>query len=175
MAFLLLIAGHETTIGLIGSALLELCTRRDQRQLLIADPDLIGPAVEEFLRYEGPVQRATFRVAVEDVEVGGTLIPAGSLVSLMVGSANHDPDQFANPDELDLTRQANRHVAFGQGVHFCIGAPLARLEAQIAIGAFVGRFPDYDLSTAEESLTYQPTVVRALKALPVKLRPSWDG
>jgi len=175
MAILLLIAGHETTVGLIGAALLELCRRRDQRELLLNDPGLIGPAVEEFLRYEGPVQRATFRVAVEDVELGGVLIPAGSVVTMMVGSANHDPDRFPDPDKVDITRDTRGHVAFGRGMHMCLGALLARQEAQIAIGSLLRRFPDYTLSKGEDALTYQPTVIRALSSLPVHLGPAREG
>jgi cytochrome P450 len=175
MAILLLIAGHETTVGLIGSALLELCRRRDQRELLLGDPDLIGPAVEEFLRYEGPVQRATFRVAVEDVELGGLVIPSGSVVTMMVGSANRDPERFPDPDKLDITRETRGHVAFGRGIHMCLGALLARQEAQIAIGTLLRRFPGYALSKGEDALAYQPTVIRALSSLPVHLGPGREG
>lgn len=169
MAFLLLIAGHETTVGLISSMALGLAERPDQRELLLQDPDLVENAVEEFLRYDGPVQRSTFRVATEDVVIADTLIPEGSLVSMHIGGANHDPEVFENPDEIDVTRNIERHVAFGQGVHFCLGAPLARLEAQIAIGTLLKRFPRYELAAAPEDLEYQPTVVRALVSLPVRL------
>lgn len=165
--FLLLIAGHETTVGLIGNMLLGLCRRRDQRQLLLDDPGLAESAVEEFLRFDGPVQRTTFRIATEDVEIGGTVIPKHGQVLTYLGSANHDPKQFENPENLDITRDCDRHVAFGQGIHFCVGSPLARLEAQIALRSFLARFPDYDLAVPDEELSYLPTVVRALSALPV--------
>lgn len=169
MAFLLLIAGHETTVGLISTMALGLAEHPDQRDLLLKDPGLIENAVEEFLRFDGPVQRSTFRVAAEDVVIANTLIPQGSLVSMHIGGANHDPEVFENADELDITRDIERHVAFGQGVHFCLGAPLARLEAQIAIGTLLRRFPTYELAVSPEELQYQPTVVRALMSLPVKL------
>jgi cytochrome P450 len=175
MAFLLLIAGHETTVGLIGAMALGLWRQPDQRQLLIDDPGLIEQAVEEFLRYEGSVQRSTFRVAIEDVSIGGAVIPAGSLVTMLITGANHDPDRFERPDELDITRSAQRHVAFGQGIHFCLGAPLARMEAKIAIGSLLRRFPGYAVAVPLETLTYQPTVIRALAALPVSLRGEAGG
>ncbi|WP_127818371.1 cytochrome P450 family protein [Microbacterium sp. CPCC 204701] len=168
-AFLLLIAGHETTVGLIGNMLLGLCRRRDQRQLLLDDPELAASAVEEFLRFDGPVQRTTFRTATEDVELGGTVIPKHGQVFAYLGSANHDPQVFENPDEIDITRDIERHVGFGQGIHFCLGSPLARLEARIALQSFLARFPDYALAVPEDELTYLPTVVRALSALPVHL------
>ena len=169
MAFLLLIAGHETTVGLIGAMAFGLWKHRDQRQLLIDDPELITGAVEEFLRLEGPVQRSTFRVAIEDVAIGGAVIPAGSLVTMLLGGANRDPGKFDRPDEVDITRNVERHVAFGQGIHFCLGAPLARMEAKIAIGSLLRRFPEYEVKVPEEGLAYQPTVIRALAALPVNL------
>lgn len=168
-AYLLLIAGHETTVGLIGNMLLGLCRRRDQRQLVLDDPGLAESAVEEFLRFDGPVQRTTFRIATEDVEVGGTVIPKHGQVTAYLGSANHDPQVFENPDEIDITRAIERHVGFGQGIHFCVGSPLARLEARIALQSFLARFPDYELAVPDDEITYQPTVVRALTALPVRL------
>ncbi|WP_127817804.1 cytochrome P450 family protein [Microbacterium sp. CPCC 204701] len=170
MAFLLLIAGHETTVGLIGSSALALCRRRDQRELLLADPSLMPGAVEEFLRFDGPVLRSTGRVAAEDITIAGHFIPAGSIVSMLIGGANHDPEVFADADELDITREMERHVAFGQGVHFCLGAPLARLEAQLALGTLLERFPDYDRTISDAELQYMPTVIRALASLPVALR-----
>lgn len=175
MAFLLLIAGHETTVGLIGAMALGLWRQPDQRQLLIDDPGLIDQAVEEFLRHEGSVQRSTFRVAVEDVSIGGAVIPAGSLVTMLITGANHDPERFERPDELDITRSAQRHLAFGQGIHFCLGAPLARMEAKIAISSLLRRFPGYAVAVPPETLTYQPTVIRALAALPVSLRGGAEG
>ncbi|MFK0156649.1 cytochrome P450 [Streptomyces sp. NPDC090499] len=171
MAFLLLIAGHETTVGLIGSMALGLWRHQDQRRLLLDDPGLIDSAVEEFLRFEGAVQRSTFRVATEDVEIADTRIPKGSMVTMLIGSANHDPDHFDNPDELNITRDPDRHVAFGQGIHFCLGAPLARAEAAIAISTLLKRFPTYSVTAPDDELTYQPTVIRALAALPVELEP----
>lgn len=171
MAFLLLIAGHETTVGLIGTMAHRLATLPDQRELLLQDPDLIENAVEEFLRFEGAVQRSTLRVAMEDLVIADTRIPAGSVVSMLLGSANHDPRKFENPDEVDITRDTTGHVAFGQGIHFCLGAPLARAEAQIAIGTLLRRFPGYELAVSEDELRYARTVIRALVGLPVHLKP----
>lgn len=171
MAFLLLIAGHETTVGLISSMALGLARHPEQRQKLIDDPELIENAVEEFLRWDGPVQRSTFRVSTEDVVIGDGVVPQGSLVTMHIGGANHDPAAFENPHELDIERELERHVAFGQGVHFCLGAPLARLEAAIAVGTLVRRFPDYEVLVSDEDLHYQSTVVRALATLPARLVP----
>ncbi|WP_127817818.1 cytochrome P450 family protein [Microbacterium sp. CPCC 204701] len=171
MAFLILIAGHETTVGLIGAIAHGLVSHPDQRALLLADPDLIQNAVEEFLRFEGSVQRSTLRVALEDVVIADTLIPAGSVTQMLIGSANHDPSKFENPDVIDITRDTTGHVAFGQGIHFCLGAPLARAEAQIAISSLLERFPEYTMAVDEDELTYHPTVLRALVALPVTLTP----
>jgi cytochrome P450 len=123
MSIMLLIAGHETTVGLIGASLLQLCCHRDVRDLLLNDPNMIGSAIEEVLRHEGPVQRATFRVAVEDVELGGVLIPKGSIVTMVIGSANHDPQQFPDADKLDINRDTGGHVAFGRGNPHVLGRP----------------------------------------------------
>lgn len=133
-----LIAGHETTKSLIGNAIWTLLHHPAAMQELKSDPTLMPTAIEEFLRYESPIQRAWRRVT-EDVELGGHRIRAGELVFLMLGAANRDPGQFQNPEQLDLRRKDNRHVAFGYGTHFCLGAPLARLEAPIAIGSVLRR------------------------------------
>jgi len=130
---LLLVAGHETTTNLIGNGMLALLQHDDQRRQLEHDPSLIVSAVEELLRFDSPVQ-GTSRIALVDVELGGRQIKAGQYVSLMIGAANRDPAQFPAPDTLDLARRENRHVSFAHGAHFCLGAPLARLEGQIAIG-----------------------------------------
>ncbi len=128
MAMLLLIAGHETTANLIGNAVLGLLTHPDQLALLRADPALLPGAVEEFLRYDTPVHNAPVRFAAEDVEVAGTTIPAGAAVQLSLGAANRDPDRVAGAAELRIDRDASGHVAFGHGLHFCLGAQLARIE-----------------------------------------------
>jgi cytochrome P450 len=163
---LLLIAGHETTTNLIGNGLLALLREPDQLARLRGDLDLLPTAIEELLRYDGPVQ-ATLRVAREDVEIGGQAIEAGSLLLVGIGAANHDPDVFADPEQLDITRDPNPHLAFGLGAHFCLGAPLARLEGEIAFRALLERFPRLEL--AVEAPTYRPNpVLRGLTALPVR-------
>ncbi|MCP1308065.1 cytochrome P450 family protein [Paenibacillus tyrfis] len=135
MAFLLLIAGHETTVNLLGNGTLALLQHPEQREKLARDPGLIPGAVEELLRYTSPVEMATQRYAGETVEFGGSVIPRGELVMAVLASANRDPRRFAEPDILDVERKNNRHLAFGSGVHFCLGAPLARLEGQIGLTA----------------------------------------
>ena len=146
MAFLLLVAGHETTVNLIGNGTLALLEHPDQLRRLRDDPGIIRPAVEELLRYYSPVETATERYAREDVTVAGVTIPQGSLVFPVIASANRDDRQFADPDRLDLGREPNRHLAFGQGIHFCLGAPLARLEGQIAISTLLRRLPELRLA-----------------------------
>ncbi|MBO3751956.1 cytochrome P450 [Streptosporangiaceae bacterium NEAU-GS5] len=138
-ALLLLFAGHETTVNLIAHSVLTLLRHPDALQKLRRRPELIVPGVEELLRYESSVQFWHTRSAVEDIEIAGTLIPQGSPIFLVYGSGNRDPERFANPDELDLERPDNQHLGFSQGIHFCFGAPLARLEVQAAVGEFVRR------------------------------------
>ncbi len=145
---LLLIAGHDTTVNLIGNGMLALLRHPDQFALLKAHPELIQPAVEEFLRYESSSQM-TGRIAHEDVEYGGKVIHRGDQINLLLGSANHDPAQFSDPDRLDITRKDNKHIAFGHGIHYCLGAPLARLEAQVAITLLLQRHPDLHLTDGE--------------------------
>ena len=137
MTFLLLVAGHETTVNLIGNGVLALLGHPDQCARLRDEPPLIGPAVEELLRFAGPLETATERFAREDVSVAGVTIPRGALVYAALASANRDGRQFPDPDRLDLGRDPNRHLAFGLGPHFCLGAPLARLEGQVALGTLV--------------------------------------
>jgi cytochrome P450 len=169
MGFLLLVAGHETTVNLIASGTLALLENPDQMEKLKEDPSLIGPAVEELLRYTSPVDMATERYAREDVEVAGTTIPRGELVLAVLGSANRDERHFENPDALDLARDPNRHLAFGRGgVHHCLGAPLARIEGQIAVGAFLRRFPEASLAVRPDSLRWRRGLfLRGLKRLPL--------
>lgn len=156
MAFLLLVAGHETTVNLISGGTLALLDHPEQAEALRGDPSLIKPAVEELLRYTSPVEMATERYAREDVEIGGTTIPRGELVLAVLGSANRDERHFESPHVLDLARDPNRHLAFGRGgVHHCLGAPLARMEGQIAIGALLRRFPRARLPVAPETLRWR--------------------
>ncbi|GGR74332.1 MULTISPECIES: cytochrome P450 [Streptomyces] len=138
-ALLLIFAGHETTVNLIAHSVLTLLRHPDALEKLRRRPELIVPAVEELLRFESSVQFWHTRSAVEDIDIAGTTIPAGAPIFLVYGSANRDPERFTDPDRLDLERRDNEHLGFSQGIHFCFGAPLARLEVQIAVGEFVRR------------------------------------
>jgi hypothetical protein len=162
---LLFIAGHETTVNLIGNGVLALLRHPEELRRLQADPSLIGSAVEELLRYDSPVQR-TARVANVPVEIGGRAIEAGALVVAAIGAANRDPAHFPDPDRLDVGRRENRHLSFGHGIHFCLGAPLARVEAQIAVGTLLRRMPRLALATATPEWRESSTL-RGLKTLPV--------
>jgi cytochrome P450 len=159
-------AGHETTMNLIGNGTAALLRHPDQLSQLRQDPGLIQSAVEEFLRYDGPVQM-TARAILEDVEIGGKVIPKGQQAITVLGAANHDPAQFADPDRFDITRKDSRHLlTFSHGIHYCLGAPLARVEAQIAINTLLRRLPTLHLQN--EELEWRETVtLRGLKALPV--------
>ena len=168
MIFLLLIAGHETTVNLIGSGTLALLEHPDQLEMLRNEPGLIKTAVEELLHYVCPVEMATERYAREDIEIAGTTIPRGELAMAVIGSANRDERYFENPDMLDITRKNNRHLAFGHGVHFCLGAPLARLEGQIALSTLIQRMPNLRLNIAPDQVRWRGTfVLRGLEVLPV--------
>ena len=162
---LLLVAGHETTVNLIGNGTLALLRNPEQLARLRADPGLIGSAVEELLRYDGPVQR-TARIPSEDVTIAGRTIPKGEMVMPFIGAADRDPAQLPDPDRLDIGRADNRHIAFGWGIHFCLGAPLARLEGQIAIGTLVRRLPKLALATDRPQHRLSLTL-RGLTSLPV--------
>jgi cytochrome P450 len=165
---LLLAAGHETTVNLICNGALALFRNPKEREALAADPSLLPGAVEEILRYDSPVQ-LTVRFAMEDTEVSGQGIKRGDAVLAVVGAGNHDPAQFSDPDRLDIRREnAQSHLSLGGGVHYCLGAPLARLEGQIAIGALLRRYPGAALSTAPLEWNPNPTI-RGLKELPITL------
>src|SRR5256712_13515066 len=162
---LLFIAGHETTVNLIGNGTLALLRHPDQMRRLREDPSLIASAVEELLRYDSPVQR-TGRIVYEDVTIGGKTIPKGSLTVGLLGAAHREPAHPPDPDRLDIARGAMHHLAFGWGIHFCLGAPLARLEGQIAIGTLLRRLPR--LALAAEHLEWRETsTLRGLQRLPV--------
>jgi cytochrome P450 len=162
---LLLVAGHETTVNLLGNGTLALLRQPAELRRLRENPGLIPSAVEELLRYDGPVQR-TARVPSEAVTVGGRTIAQGDLVLPFIGAADRDPAQFPDPDVLDIARADNRHIAFGWGIHFCLGAPLARVEGQIAINALLQRLPKLALATDRPEYR-QSLTLRGLKALPV--------
>lgn len=164
---LLLVAGHETTTNLVGNGILALLRHPDQLKLLHAHPELAASAVEELLRYDSPVQ-GTSRKALTDLEIQGRRIEAGQPVTVFMGSANRDPAQFADPARLDITRSDVRHLSFSHGAHYCVGAPLARLEGQVAIGSLVRRFPNMRL--AQEEITWRDNfVLRGVEALRLAL------
>jgi cytochrome P450 len=168
MVVLLLVAGHETTVNLIGNGMLALLEHPDQLEKLRADPLLIRTALEELLRYGSPVEIATERYAREDVTIAGVTIPRGGLVLAVIGSANRDERQFTDPDKLDITRDPNKHLSFGLGNHFCLGASLARLEGQIAINTLLRRLPNLRLAVPRGALRWRRgLLLRGLESLPV--------
>ncbi|MFF7974663.1 cytochrome P450 [Streptomyces sp. NPDC007905] len=167
LAFLILFAGYENTVQLIGNSVLALLRHPDQLASLRRDPEQLPTAVEEFARYEGPALLAIRRFSVEDVTIAGVTVPAGETVWVSLSAANRDPARFPDPDRLDLTRDASGHLALGHGIHYCLGAPLARTETEIALAALLERFPA--LALAEEDLRWRPSLrARGLVALPVR-------
>ena len=172
MAVLLIVAGHETTVSLISSAVLTLLSNPDQLAALRRDPSLMSSAVDELLRYDSPVERTIARWVAADAEVGGQSIRRGDLVIAVIGSANRDAARFPNADELDLGRSDTKHVGFGKGPHFCLGAPLARLETEIALTTLFERLPTLRLAIAEDDLHWRPIpLFRSLASLPV----AWEA
>ena len=170
MVFILLIAGHETTVNLIGTGTLELLRHPDQLERLRENPALLKPAVEELLRFVTPVETATERYAREDIMIASVTIPKGEMIFAALASANRDEHVFVDPDTLDITREPNRHLSFGQGAHYCVGAPLARLEGSIAIHNLIERFPNLRLGTSSEQLVWRKGMtLRGLEALPVRV------
>ncbi|MGK5499915.1 cytochrome P450 family protein [Streptomyces sp. URMC 125] len=170
MAWLLLVAGHETTVNLIANGTLALLTHPDQMELLRSDPSLAEGAVEEMLRYDGPVETPTHRFTTEPLEIGGTVIPGGGeLVLAVLADADRDPSRFPEPDRFDIRRDARGHLAFGHGVHHCLGAPLARLEGRIAVTALLERLPHLALDAHPAALTWrQGMLIRGPQRLPVR-------
>ncbi|MFE7329044.1 cytochrome P450 [Streptomyces sp. NPDC057565] len=169
MAWLLLVAGHETTVNLISNGVLALLAHPDQLAVLRADFGLIDNAVEETLRYEGPVETPTYRFTTEPLDIGGTVVPGGGkLVLIAMADANRDPDRFEDADRFDITRDARGHVAFGHGIHYCLGAPLARIEARIAIRSLLERCPGLALDAHPAALTWRTgMLIRGPERLPV--------
>ncbi|MFG3410109.1 cytochrome P450 [Streptomyces sp. NPDC048142] len=166
----MIMAGLDTTRNLIGSAVLSLLDNPGQRRLLAERPELAPQAVDEFLRLEGALTMGLFRFAKEDLEFGGASLPAGAPVIAALLSANRDPRRFEDPDRLDITRQGPRHVGLGHGLHNCIGAALAKLEAEIAIPSVLNRFPEMELAIPRDEITYSESyLLRALTELPVDL------
>ncbi|MEU3405036.1 cytochrome P450 [Streptomyces sp. NPDC006670] len=172
LAVLLLVAGHETTTNLIGNGLLTLLCHPGQLRRLRDQPSLLPTAVEELLRYEGSAGQSSLRVAIEDTVVGGTLIPRGSVVNIGLSLANRDPLVFSDSDSLDIGREPNPHLAFGHGIHFCLGAPLARMLAVTAFGALLGRLPNIALRVAPDEVRWrQISILCGLTALPISFDP----
>lgn len=168
MVFLLLVAGHETTVNLIGNGTLALLRNPDELARLRAEPSLMATGVEELLRYEGPVGVATSRWAFEDVDYGGVTIPRGEIVIPVLLAANRDPEVFPDPDRLDVSRDPNRHIAFGSGIHLCLGAPLARLEGAIAFSALLDRFEQIELAVPVGDLEWnEDFFLRGIRSLPL--------
>ncbi len=168
--FLLVMAGFDTTVNLIASGTLALLTHPGEKTRLRQDPSLLPAAVEELLRFTNPVNHANDRFTTEDVPVGDVVIPAGEWVLPAISSANRDPAQFPDPDRLDLGRDTSGHVAFGHGIHYCLGAPLARMEAEVALGALLARFPRISLAVPPSELRWRPvSLMNGLESLPVRL------
>jgi cytochrome P450 len=170
MMFLLIVAGHETTVNLIANGMLLLFEHPDQRQRLREHPELLKSAIEEMLRYYGPVEVGLTRWVREDTEFGGVQLKRGQQIMAVLASANHDPERFPDPEVFDITREPNRHVAFGTGIHACLGATLARLEAEVAFSELLARFPDLELAVPRAELAWRDgTFMRALTARPVRV------
>ncbi|MCX4981325.1 cytochrome P450 [Streptomyces sp. NBC_00572] len=178
MAFILLFAGFETTVNLIGNGMYQLLRHPEQRELLQAsiaagETGLLETGVEELLRYDGPVEMATWRYATEPLTIGGQDIPAGDPVLVVLAAADRDPERFDGPDTLDLARRDNQHLGYGHGIHYCLGAPLARLEGQTALATLLTRLPDLRLAADPAELRWRGgLIMRGLRTLPVEFSPS---
>ncbi|MET9876890.1 cytochrome P450 [Actinacidiphila glaucinigra] len=180
MAFILLFAGFETTVNLIGNGTYTLLRHPEQRRrlqdsLARGEHELLDTAVEELLRYDGPVELATWRFATEPLTVGGQSVATGDPVLVVLAAADRDPARFADPDALDLTRRDNQHLGYGHGIHYCLGAPLARLEAQAALATLLTRLPDLQLAAEPAELRWRGgLIMRGLRTLPVAFTPESD-
>ena len=173
--FQLMVAGHDTTASLIGNSVVALLEYPDQLAELRSDPARLANAIEELLRYDAPVPHSTFRYAVAPTQLGGITIPAGAQVIISLAAANRDTGRYSDPDRLDVDRDETRHLAFGHGIHFCLGAPLARMEGQLALGSLLRRFPDLRLAVPAAALHWghgDGLVLRGLSELPVVAGPA---
>jgi cytochrome P450 len=173
--FQLIVAGHDTTTSLIGNGVVDLLTHPEQARLLRDDSSRMPAAIEELIRFSAPVPHATFRVTTEPINLEGVEIPADDQVLICLGAANHDPNVHEAPDVLDITREPRPHLGFGHGIHFCLGAPLARLEARVAFSTLFQRFPDLELAVDRRDLRWthgDGLVLRGLDELPVRLGPA---
>ena len=176
--FQLIVAGHDTTASLIGNSVVALLRHPEQLSELKADKAKLAAAIEELLRYDAPVPHSTFRYTREPVTIGGVEIPGGAQVIISLAAANRDVTKYVSPDQLDFERTSRRHLAFGHGIHHCLGAPLARMEGQIALGSLLARFPDLALAVPPERLRWRHgdgLVLRGLSELPVIPGPARDG
>ncbi|MGW1893177.1 cytochrome P450 family protein [Streptomyces sp. NPDC002004] len=177
MAFILLFAGFETTVNLIGNGTYALLRNPEQRALLQAslaagETGLLATALEELLRYDGPVELATWRFATEPLAIGGQRIAAGDPVLVVLAAADRDPERFGEPDTLDLARRDNQHLGYGHGIHYCLGAPLARLEGRTALATLLRRLPDLRLAAEPDDLRWRGgLIMRGLRTLPVEFTP----
>jgi cytochrome P450 len=170
LAFQIIMGGFGTTVNLIGNGTLALLTHPEELARLRTDPSLLPAAVEELLRFTNPLNHATDRFTTQDMTVGGVAIPAGEWVFMATSSANRDPGRFPDPDRLDLSRDTSGHLAFGHGIHYCLGASLARVEAEAALGALLARFPGLSLAVPPEELRWRPvSLMHGLESLPVRL------
>jgi cytochrome P450 len=171
MVFLLVAAGHETTMSTLGNAIHSLLRNPDQLARLRANPRLLPAALDELFRYDGGVSMATFRFTKEEIQLGGVTIPAGEIVVAALGSAGRDGTRFADADRLDIARQVGGSLAFGHGIHYCVGAQLGKLEVEVAIGRLLARFPGLRLAVDPAELRWKSsTLMHGLVALPVRLR-----
>jgi cytochrome P450 len=169
MAFLLLVAGHETTVNLIANGVISLLRHPDQLAALRADPGLMDGAIEEMLRYDGPLESATYRFTREPTEIAGRIVPAGQVVTVVLAAGNRDPGRYPSPDTFDIRRDTRGHLAFGHGAHFCMGAPLARMEGRTAIASLLARCPDLRLDGPPTELLWRPgPLIRGVHRLPVR-------
>ncbi len=175
MVFMLMVAGTETTVNLIGNGVFRLLEDRSRWDQVRADPQLLTTAIEEFVRYDSPAAMTTSRIATETFDLVGHTVEAGNPVVVSLARANRDENQFPNADQLQLDRHQNPHLGFGHGIHYCLGAPLARLEAEVAYTVLMTRFPELDLAVSASELTWRDDFLRCLHRLPVRTRGNFGA